>query len=59
MAANKESVYWRSDKSWYFINDQGNYELTECASERARKSFGLYMLSMENLEGLLHEKEMI
>lgn len=56
MTANKESVYWCSDKSWYFINDQGNYELTEFALERARKSFDLYMSSMENLEGPLHEK---
>lgn len=57
MTANKERVYWRSDKSWYYINDQGNYELTECVSERARQSFDLYMSSMENLEGTLHEKE--
>jgi len=42
MTANKESVYWKTNKEWYKINDAGEYELTEAATERAKKSFELY-----------------
>lgn len=38
--ADKEFVYWKSDKNWYKINrEKDRYELTELAPERARKSF--------------------
>lgn len=42
MTANKESVYWKSNKEWYRINAEGKYELTEKAPERAKKSFELF-----------------
>lgn len=42
MTANKESVYWKTNKEWYRINSEGRYELTEKAPERAIKSFELY-----------------
>lgn len=42
MTLNKEPLYWRTNKEWYFINEQGEYELTEKATERARKSFEMY-----------------
>jgi len=38
-----ESVYWMSNKKWYRINREKDcFELTEEATERARKSFLLY-----------------
>ena len=43
MTANMESLYWKTNKEWYFINDSGKFELTENAPERAKKSFELYM----------------
>lgn len=43
MTANKESLYWRSDKTWYRINEKGQFELAEHAPERAKESFKLYM----------------
>lgn len=42
MTANKESLYWKSNKEWYTINKEGNYELTKHAPERAKKSFELF-----------------
>ena len=43
MTTNRESVYWKTNKEWYFINDKGEFELTDLAPERARKSFELFM----------------
>ena len=42
MTSNKESLYWKSNKEWYVINEDGEFELTELAPERAKKSFELY-----------------
>jgi uncharacterized protein YbaR (Trm112 family) len=42
-AEERESLYWKSDESWYRINeDKESYELTDEAPERAVKSFELY-----------------
>ena len=49
MTMNKENLYWPTDKEWYRINNEGKYELTEKAPERARKSFELFT-SKESLE---------
>lgn len=43
MTSNKESLYWKSNKEWYRINEDGEFELTELAPERAQKSFELYI----------------
>lgn len=42
MTADKESLYWKTNKEWYFINESGEYELTDKAPERAKKSFELF-----------------
>lgn len=42
MTMNKEAVYWRSNKAWYRINSDNEYELTKAAPERARKSFEIF-----------------
>ena len=42
MKASKENLYWKTNKEWYRINDAGEYELTEVATERARASFALF-----------------
>ncbi len=42
MTMSKERLYWKSNKEWYRINEEGKYELTEKATERAKKSFELY-----------------
>lgn len=40
MTANKELMYWHSNKKWYFINKKTKqFELTDKAPERAIKSF--------------------
>jgi hypothetical protein len=42
-AEEREALYWKSDGSWYRINeDKECYELTDEAPERAVKSFDLY-----------------
>ncbi len=44
MTANKEALYWKTNKDWYRINsEKGCYELTDKAPERAKKSFELFM----------------
>lgn len=43
MTSSQESVYWKTNKAWYFVNDKGNYELRKDAPERAKKSFELFM----------------
>lgn len=43
MTTNKESLYWKTKKEWYHINDDGKFELTKLAPERAKKSFELFM----------------
>jgi hypothetical protein len=42
MTTNQESIYWKTNKEWYKINEHGKYELTEKATERAKASFDLY-----------------
>ena len=42
MTMSAERLYWKSNKEWYRINEEGKYELTEKAPERAKKSFELY-----------------
>lgn len=42
MTANRERMYWMTNKEWYFINENNQFELTDKAPERAIKSFELY-----------------
>ena len=43
MSANQEPMFWRSNKEWYRINKEKDcFELTDKATERAKKSFELY-----------------
>ena len=42
MSTDKEALFWESNPEWYRITEDGNYELTEKAPERARKSFEIY-----------------
>lgn len=37
MTMNMENLYWQTNKEWYRINNEGKYELTEKATERAKK----------------------
>ena len=40
IGSNSELLYWYSDESWYFFDDDtGQYQLTDSAPERAIKSF--------------------
>ena len=49
MTADKEFMYWRSNKEWYRINRENDcFELTEAAPERARQSFELYKKMQAN-----------
>ena len=43
MTMNMENLYWQTNKEWYRINNEGKYELTEKATERAKNSFELFM----------------
>ena len=45
MSGDKEPFFWHSNPEWYRINEQGEYELTEKAPERARRSFELAKVS--------------
>lgn len=43
MTANREFMYWCSNKEWYRINEEKDcFELTDKAPERAKQSFELY-----------------
>lgn len=42
MTKNKESLYWKTNKNWWRVTEAGEYELTEEAPERAKKSFELW-----------------
>lgn len=43
MSANKEILYWKQNKDWYRINkEKDEFELTDKAPERARKSFEMW-----------------
>lgn len=43
MTANKESMYWRTNKEWYRINKEKDcFELTDKAPKRAKESFEMY-----------------
>lgn len=61
MTANKENVYWKTKKEWYRINGNGEYELTEAAPDRARKSFALFCTpnpsQLENRKRLIAQLE--
>lgn len=39
MNADLELFYWHSNPEWYRKGENGGYELTDKAPERARKSF--------------------
>ena len=39
MSGDMEPFYWQSNPEWYFRNRKGEIELTEKATERARRSF--------------------
>lgn len=43
MTANREFMYWRTNKEWYRINSKKDcFELTDKATERAKRSFKMY-----------------
>ena len=42
MKAWSDNLYWKTDSSWYRKKESGDYELTEKAPERAKKSFQAY-----------------
>lgn len=49
MTAKKEFMYWRTKKEWYRINLEKNcFELTDKATERARRSFKMYQEIQKN-----------
>lgn len=43
MSGSKESIYWQTNKEWYYVDEKGNYHLTEKATKRAIESFKLFM----------------
>ena len=43
MTANKEPMYWRTNKEWYRINKEKDcFELTDKVPKRAKESFEMY-----------------
>lgn len=42
MTGNKESLFWKTDKAWWYIGDDNEYRLTDEAPDRAVKSFDLF-----------------
>lgn len=43
MNADREPMYWMSNKDWYRINkEKDEFELTDKAPERARRSFEMW-----------------
>jgi len=43
MTTNMESMYWKTNKEWYYFDDEADdFKLTEKAPERAIKSYALY-----------------
>jgi len=42
MTADRESLYWQTNEKWWRKNKDGEYEITEEAPERAKKSFELW-----------------
>lgn len=43
MTANREMMYWHSNKEWYRVNTEKDcYELTDKAPQRAVESFEMY-----------------
>lgn len=42
MKKHSERIYWLTDKSWYTINKNQEFELTDLAPERAKKSFEMW-----------------
>lgn len=59
MTLSRESTYWETNPEWYRFNKQdNNYELTDKAPERARKSFELFMMPRAEREKMqAHRKE--
>ena len=40
---NRDMVYWKKDKSWYYIDEERDrYVLTDIAPEEAHRSFEKY-----------------
>lgn len=44
---NHPMFFWQKNKSWYKINDDCTYELTDLAPKEARESFELYKKELE------------
>lgn len=42
MTANKESLYWKTNKEWYFVNEKGEFELKDNVPQKVKESFKLY-----------------
>lgn len=42
MTADKERLYWHTNKEWWYIGEDNEYHLTDKAPERAVKSFELW-----------------
>lgn len=43
MSGDKEAFFWRENPEWYRVTEEGEYELTEKAPERAKRSFEIAM----------------
>lgn len=39
MSGNDGSMYWITNKDWWEINEAGEFQLTNRATEEAKKSF--------------------
>lgn len=39
MTTSKKALYWRSDPTWFRVNADGDFEMTDKAPEEAIKSF--------------------
>ena len=42
MTSDKEPLYWKSNKNWWYIGEDNCYHLTDEAPDRAVKSFELW-----------------
>jgi len=41
--SGSEMFYWRTDESWYYLDETGIYVLTDSAPERARESYKMML----------------
>lgn len=56
MTGNKESLFWKTDKTWWYIGDDNKFHLTEKAPGRAVKSFELFNSHYDHRTGKVSEK---